>query len=281
MKKVIAVKNSPPCSGVIQLYKEKEFDCAYCAWSSGLPDFDKLGWKKSSSWHPTYVVTTNSLKVIQKSIDSGLNRFSEDAYFRFFGKKPKKIIDEKTRSVFKNYKKANMKIKLSMFVMMFVMVVGVSAQSPCLTMEQTQAQYNQWKANGIVAKDTYTQQLQCHYQQLAVYWNQVHKDKQQAQKTEQQLQKDIQQRQKDEQQIAADAVLAERLAALQIPTQKYDELVAFIEVLLPLLGTHCIDVSKELVRIHRNRSGHADGTSPGGQTHNINGFENPGYIIAR
>lgn len=159
----------------------------------------------------------------------------------------------------------------------FGQVFGVN----CPTLAQQQAAYNQSLANKIVVINTSTQQLQTYYQQLATYYQQLDKTNQQLAKDQQQRQKDIQQAQKDEQQIAADNVLAERLAALQLPTQKYDELVAFIEVLMPLLGQCSTEVKLELVRIHTNRSGQADGTNPGGQTHNINGFDNPGWIISR
>lgn len=179
-----------------------------------------------------------------------------------------------------------MKIKLTftfVFALILAMAGGAQGQVmvPCLTMEQTQAQFNQQKANSIAVRDTASQQLQCHYAQLSCYWNQREKDNQQKLKDSQQISKDIQQKLKDEQQKMTDLALAERLAALQIPNEKYDELVAFIAAIMPLLGNCSTDVKNELARIHNNRSGHADGTNPGGQTHNIRGFDNPGFVIAR
>lgn len=86
-------------------------------------------------------------------------------------------------------------------------VVSVNAQvmTPCLTMEQSQAQYNQQKANAIVVNNTASQQLQCYYQQLATYYQQKDKDNQQ-------IAKDIQQIAKDKQQIDQDAALKAREA---------------------------------------------------------------------
>lgn len=166
-------------------------------------------------------------------------------------------------------------------IVLFAGSVFGQVMTPCLTMEETQAAYNRSLASKVIVTNTASQQLQCHYSQLGTYWQQLHKTNQQNAKDIQQKNKDIQQAAKDAQQIASDLALAERLAALQLPTLKYDELVAFIEVLMPLLGTCSTEVKNELVRIHTNRSGHADGTSPGGQTHNIAGFDNPGYLVAR
>lgn len=176
-----------------------------------------------------------------------------------------------------------MKKTLLSLVLLFGLAVNASAQgiAACLTMEQQQAAYNRSLAAKIIVTSTYTQQLQCHYNQLATYWQQTHTFNQQKAKDEQQRSKDLQQAQKDAQQIAADSALAARLAALEDPTQQYDELLAFIEVLMPMLGDCSTDVKNELARIHHNRSGHMDGTNPGGQTHNINGFDNPGFIHSR
>lgn len=175
--------------------------------------------------------------------------------------------------------KGNMKTKL-MLVLMMVFTLSAYAQVnvPCLTMEQTNAQNAQYKANAIVVRDTASQQLQCHYQQLATYWQQLHKDNQQKAKDIQQIAKDKQQIAKDIQQIEADYILAERAAALNLGGT-YDELLAFIEIIFPYLGSCDESLKKELTRIHTNRSGQNDGTNPGGQTGNINGFDNPGYII--
>lgn len=175
-------------------------------------------------------------------------------------------------------------IMLVMFVSVVVFSVGAEAQvmTPCLTMEQTNAKHNQDKANAIAVRDTSSQQLQCYYQQLATYWQQRHKDNQQIAKDIQQAAKDKQQKDKDAQQVATDAVLAERAACLNTHTTNtgYDEVVAFIEVILPYIPETC-EIKTDLKKIHTNRSGHADGTNPGGQTQNIRGFDNPGYTIAK
>lgn len=175
--------------------------------------------------------------------------------------------------------------QLKLVILMTVLFAGVSFGqvfgTNCPTMEEQQAAYNRKLAAGIVVVNTSSQQLQCHYNQLATYWQQLHKDNQQRAKDAQQIAKDIQQAAKDKQQIETDAVLAEKIEALNASGTSYDELLAFIEVLLPKLGTCDADLKLELNRIHTNRSGHADGTSPGGQTHNINGFDNPGFLIAK
>lgn len=55
-----------------------------------------------------------------------------------------------------------------------------------------------------------------------------------------------------------------------------DELDRFLEVLIPFMEAYpCEHIKQELIRVKTNRSGHMDGTNPGGQTHNINGFDNP------
>lgn len=177
-----------------------------------------------------------------------------------------------------------MKAKLLMIVGI-VLLFGVSLEAQvmtaCLTMEESQAQYNRNKANSIVVTSTATQQLQCYHQQLATYWQQKHKDNQQIAKDLQQLAKDKQQMEKDAQQIATDKVLAERAACLATQNTGYDEVVSFIEVILPYVGDCSVQLRNELKAIHYNRSGHADGTNPGGQTHNIRGFDNPAWVIAR
>jgi hypothetical protein len=152
-------------------------------------------------------------------------------------------------------------------------------------MEQTNAQYNQNLANKVVVVNTATQQQQCYYQQLATYWQQKDKDNQQKAKDLQQLAKDQQQKDKDAQQIAYDKVLAERAACLNTVNSGYDEVVAFIEVILPQIPDTCADpkvktLKEDLKKVHTNRSGGGDGTNPGGHG-NINGFDNPGYVIAR
>lgn len=169
-----------------------------------------------------------------------------------------------------------MKMTLIAAIMFISGVVNAQVMTPCLTMEQTQAQYNQSKANATVVRDTASQQLQCYYQQLATYWQQRDTENQQAQKDIQQKNKDIQQKEKDEQQKACDKALTCREVELQnLCSPGYDEVKAFIEALLPLLGNCDTSIKEELKRIHTNRSGHMDGTNPGGQTHNIRGFDNP------
>lgn len=160
------------------------------------------------------------------------------------------------------------KILLTLALSLTLTLAGsVSAQAvaACQTMEQAQAAYNKSKATGIVVRDTYTQQLQTHYWQLGTYYQQLDKDNQQKAKDIQQINKDIQQ-------IAKDKQLIEWEAALGV----CDELDRFLEVLIPFMDSHSSQhVKQELIRIHTNRSGHMDGTNPGGQTHNINGFDNP------
>lgn len=169
-----------------------------------------------------------------------------------------------------------MKMTLIAAIMFIGGLVQGQVMVPCLTMEQTNAQYNQQKANSIVVVNTSSQQLQCYYQQLATYWNQVHKDNQQKAKDIQQIAKDAQQVAKDLQQIQTDRILAEKLKALNECGCDYDEVVKLIEVIIPLLP-EC-PVKEELKKVHTNRSGHADGTNPGGQTSNLNGFLNPGFL---
>lgn len=174
-----------------------------------------------------------------------------------------------------------MKQKIMLIVLMVfgLMQSGYSqVLTACLTMEQSQAKYNQDKANAIVVRDTASQQLQCHHQQLATYWNQVHKDNQQKAKDAQQIAKDIQQFQKDEQQKASDKGLTLRLVELQnLSSPGYDEVKLFIEAVLPLLGS-CDELLKlDLKRVHTNRSGGGDLTNPGGGG-NLRGFDNPHMV---
>ena len=159
----------------------------------------------------------------------------------------------------------------------FALSAYAQVNTPCLTMEQTNAQNAQYKANCIVVRDTASQQMQCYWQQLATYWQQLHKDNQQKAKDLQQIAKDKQQMEKDKQQIETDLVLAERAEALNLGGT-YDELLAFIEVIFPYLGTCDENLKKELTRIHTNRSGGGDGSNPGGGG-NINGFDNPHHVI--
>lgn len=149
------------------------------------------------------------------------------------------------------------------------------------TPEQLKAVENRRLAASVSVVNTQTQQLQCYYQQLATYWQQIDKDNQQKAKDLQQIAKDKQQIETEARQIATDKVLAERAACLNTVGSGYDEVLALIEVILPYVGDCSITLRNELKAIHYNRSGHMDGTNPGGQTHNIRGFDNPGFVIAR
>lgn len=168
-------------------------------------------------------------------------------------------------------------------ILVFTLVGNAQVMTTCLTMEQSQAQYNQQKANSIQVVNTATQQQQTYYQQLATYWQQRDKDNQQKAKDLQQIAKDQQQKDTDARQVAADRVLAERTACLNAAAGSgygYDEVVAFIEAISPYAD--CSPLLKaELKRIKTNRSGHVDGTNPGGQTSNIRGFDNPSWVIVR
>lgn len=173
-----------------------------------------------------------------------------------------------------------MKLKL---IAMLVLVSGVSSYAQIMTVcspEQLKAAENRRLAAQITVINTATQQQQCYYQQLATYYQQLDKDNQQKAKDLQQIAKDKQQMDTDARQLATDRVLAERAACLNTVGSGYDEVVAFIECLMPYVPDNC-PAKAEMKIIHYNRSGQADGTNPGGQTHNIRGFDNPGYVIAR
>jgi hypothetical protein len=170
--------------------------------------------------------------------------------------------------------------KSSLFALVWMAaVVVVKAQIVTVCTPEHLAQVrNEQLAASIKVVSVATQQQQTYYQQLATYWQQIDKDNQQKAKDAQQLAKDQQQAAKDAQQIAYDKVLAERTAALNTCGTRYDELLTFIEAIYPYVpDTSPIKV--ELYKIHTNRSGQADGTNPGGQTHNINGFDNPAWTI--
>lgn len=182
-------------------------------------------------------------------------------------------------------------------------VKAQSVLSACLTMEQTQAKYNQDKANSIVVVNTATQQQQCYYQQLATYYQQLDKDNQQKAK-------DLQQIEKDKQQIAADLALKAREKAMAEATA-----ACTVEDLNPWVSDGCGGFKRTLcgeqwtcingvtkidgipleawLRIKgvcaalcqqehetfkkeykTNHSGGGDGTNPGGGG-NLNGFLNP------
>lgn len=173
-----------------------------------------------------------------------------------------------------------MKTTLLTLVLFIMLSLRADAQvfgTNCPTMEQQQAAYNQKIASSITVTNTYSQQLQTYYQQLATYWQQKHKDNQQIAKDAQQKAKDAQQLAKDAQQAATDQALADRLAAMQVPAGEYDEVLSFIEAIFPLLGSCDVELKKELVRIHTNRSGGGDATNPGGGG-NLSGFDNPHMV---
>ncbi len=145
----------------------------------------------------------------------------------------------------------------------------------CPTMEQQQAAYNQSKANGIVVRDTYTQQLQCYYQQLATYWQQKDKDNQQKAKDIQQIAKDKQQIEKEIQLIAWETDLKAREATLVACNVEVYNLKLLIEQLkLLLVNDDCECEVTQRIRDHINHSGGADGTNPGGGG-NDDGYLNP------
>lgn len=155
--------------------------------------------------------------------------------------------------------------------------VNAQAVAACLTMEQQQEAYNKKKACEIAVVNTSSQQLQTYYWQLGTYWQQLHKDNQQKAKDIQQIAKDAQQVGKDLQQIATDKMLADKMSALNYDGVKYDELDAFLQILIPLLGNCNNALKEELTKTHINRSGGGDATNPGGGG-NFNGFQNPGYL---
>lgn len=162
-----------------------------------------------------------------------------------------------------------MKKMLLTLLLVSLSIFGV-AYEPCPTLEQQQAAYNRSKAAAIVVRDTYTQQLQCHYNQLATYYQQLDKDNQQKAK-------DIQQIAKDAQQIAYDKQLIERALALdQRDAQHVDCDVQHFIDLLPSIddGTCTRERLIEEIRRHLNHSGGADDTNPGGGG-NDSGFLNP------
>lgn len=189
----------------------------------------------------------------------------------------KTYLIEKRLNLVKTNKGNKMKYALVLLMIVSQSVFGqVMNGANCPTMEMQQANYNQKMASGIVVVNTASQQLQCYYQQLATYWQQLDKTNQQLAKDRQQVEKDKQQVSKDLQQIQTDRILAEKMKALNECGCDYDEVVKFIEVIVPLLP-EC-SIKEEIKKVHTNRSGHADGTSPGGQTQNLNGFLNPGFL---
>lgn len=145
----------------------------------------------------------------------------------------------------------------------------------CPTIEEQQAAYNQQKANGIVVRDTYTQQLQCHYQQLARYYQQLHKDNQQKAKDIQQIAKDKQQIEKEAQLIAWEMNLKARESSLVDCNAELYNLKLLVEQLKLIINEdECECEVSRRIRDHINRSGGGDGTNPGGGG-NEDGFDNP------
>lgn len=153
----------------------------------------------------------------------------------------------------------------------------------CPTIEQQQAAYNLSKAAGIVVRDTYTQQLQCHYQQLGTYFQQLHKTNQQIAKDIQQIAKDKQQIAKDAQQVATDAAqkakaleLAAREAIVKNNEEECNDMYVFCNELKVIIEKpDCADKEvSDHVKSKINHSGGGDSTNPGGGG-NENGFFNP------
>lgn len=145
----------------------------------------------------------------------------------------------------------------------------------CPTIEQQQAEYNKQKACAIVVRDTYTQQLQCHYWQLGTYYQQLDKDNQQKAKDIQQIAKDKQQIEKEAQLIAWEANLKSRETALVgCGTELYNLRLLVEELRLIVNEDDCDCEASRRIRDHINRSGGGDGTNPGGGG-NDNGFDNP------
>lgn len=159
-------------------------------------------------------------------------------------------------------------------ILFTVLIVSLSifglAYEPCPTLEQQQEAYNRKKAAEIYVRDTYTQQLQCHYNQLATYYQQLDKDNQQKAK-------DIQQIAKDAQQIAYDKQLIERALALDQREATHvdcdvQHLIELLETIQP--GECTCEILIEEIRRHINHSGGADDTNPGGGG-NEDGYLNP------
>lgn len=105
-------------------------------------------------------------------------------------------------------------VVFSLLMSVLALVVHGQAMTACLTMEQSQAQYNQQQAAKIRVVDTASQQMQCYYNQLATYYQQLDKDNQQKAKDAQQLAKDAQQVACGATQAAKDAALAAREKAV-------------------------------------------------------------------
>lgn len=154
----------------------------------------------------------------------------------------------------------------------------------CPTIEQQQAAYNLSKAAGIVVRDTYTQQLQCHYQQLGTYYQQLHKTNQQIAKDIQQIAKDKQQIAKDAQQVATDAAqkakaleLAAREALIKNNEEECQDMYTFC-CELKLICEKVDHTDKEIsdhVKSKINHSGLHDGSNPGSSTQDNGGILNP------
>lgn len=165
-------------------------------------------------------------------------------------------------------------------VMALLFAVTVNGQtgafaSDCPTIEQQQAEYNKNKAIAIVVRDTYTQQLQCHYWQLGTYYQQLDKDNQQKAKDIQQIAKDKQQIAKEAQLIAWENDLKAREAALVACNAEVYNLKLLIEQLKLIINEDdCECEVSQRIRDHINRSGGGDGTNPGGGG-NDDGYLNP------
>lgn len=185
--------------------------------------------------------------------------------------------------------------------------------TPCLTMEQTQAQHNHKMAAGVKVVNAATQQQQTHFAQLATYWNQKEKDNQQKSKDAQQIAKDIQQLAADKALLAREAAVTakeSKVAALPTETkdtcwtpcaggfERYQSGEKWVsnakgvtidgiplDEALKAKGEAAYLAQEDYVafkdeyktKTKTNRSGGGDGTNLGGGG-NANGYQNPGFL---
>lgn len=168
-----------------------------------------------------------------------------------------------------------------MAVMTLLFAVTVNAQTGafatnCPTIEQQQAEYNKNKALAITVRDTYTQQLQCHYWQLGTYYQQLDKDNQQKAKDIQQIAKDKQQIEKEAQLIAWEMDLKAREASLVgCGTELYNLRLLVEQLKLIINEDDCDCEVSQRIRDHINHSGLSDGSNPGGSDQDNGGILNP------
>lgn len=165
-------------------------------------------------------------------------------------------------------------------VIALLFAVTVQAQTGafatnCPTIEQQQAEYNKNKALAITVRDTYTQQLQCHYWQLGTYYQQLDKDNQQKAKDIQQIAKDKQQIEKEAQLIAWEMDLKARESMLvNCHTELENLRLLIVQLKLIINEEECECEGSRKIREHLNRSGGGDSTNPGGGG-NEDGYNNP------